>query len=86
MRLKSGDIEHGGADFVVARSAHPQPYLVSVRPLLAARASAPGVARGGNRFCARSARRRNGGDRVSLRELFGLTEAEAALAQALDLA
>ena len=64
LRLKSGNVEHGGADFVAARSAHPQPYLVSVRPLIAGARERAGVAaRGGNRFCARSAHRRNGGDR-----------------------
>ena len=84
LRLKSGDVEHGGADFVAARSAHPQPYLVSVRPLLAARASAPASPHAAAIVFVRDPLAGGTAATGTLRELFGLTEAEAALAQALQ--
>jgi DNA-binding CsgD family transcriptional regulator len=84
LRLKSGDVEHGGADFVAARSAHPQPYLVSVRPLLAARASPPASPHAAAIVFVRDPLAGGTAATGTLRELFGLTEAEAALAQALQ--
>jgi DNA-binding CsgD family transcriptional regulator len=83
LRLKAGDADATANDFVAPRATGERPYLVSVRPLLG---------RGGPRQPAQAAAIVFVRDPLAhgtaaagtLRELFGLTEAEAALAQALQ--
>ena len=83
LRLKVGDVAHGGADFVAVRAAHAQPYLVSMRPLVhgaAVHSSPLAVAI----VFVRDPLARGGVPVSTLREVFGLTDAEAALARALQ--
>jgi DNA-binding CsgD family transcriptional regulator/PAS domain-containing protein len=85
LRLKSGQTEEvPAADFVAARSAHPQPYLVSVRPLFAAHVSAPTLLHAVAIAFVRDPLSGGTAATGTLRELFGLTIAEAALARALQ--
>jgi DNA-binding CsgD family transcriptional regulator len=85
LRLKIGELRHAPvADFVAARSSPGQPYLVSVRPLFAAPASAPASPLPVAIVFMRDPLARNPAATGTLRELFGLTAAEAALAQALQ--
>jgi DNA-binding CsgD family transcriptional regulator len=83
VRLKIGELGAGAADFIALRAGQRQPYLVSLRPL---------VAGGGGRSLPNAVAIVFVGDPGArgvatigtLRELFGLTEAEAALACALQ--
>jgi DNA-binding CsgD family transcriptional regulator len=82
-RLKDGDVRATAVDFTAARSADAPPYLVSVRPLV----ESP---RHGSEHQAvavvfvRDPSARHAAAIGTLREAFGLTEAEASLAQALQ--
>jgi DNA-binding CsgD family transcriptional regulator len=84
LRLRSGGVGQGGADFVAARSASAQPYLVSVRPLLAVPASTSISPHAAAIVFVRDPLAGGTAATDTLRELFGLTEAEAALAQAVQ--
>jgi DNA-binding CsgD family transcriptional regulator/PAS domain-containing protein len=82
-RLKRGEVDAVAADFIAARRSGGPPCLVSVRPLLD---SAP---RGAERRAVaavfvRDPLRRHAAAIRTLREIFGLTDAEAHLAQALQ--
>jgi DNA-binding CsgD family transcriptional regulator len=82
-RLADGDVRAPiTSDFAAPRRAGGEPYLVSVRPLLdKSRAqSAKSVAI----VFVRDPLARNAAAIGTLRDLFGLTEAEAALAQAVQ--
>jgi DNA-binding CsgD family transcriptional regulator/PAS domain-containing protein len=82
-RLKNGTVASAGAiDFVAAGSASSTPYVVSVRPLAstgrdAARGAVAAV-------FVRDRQAHSAAAITTLREIFGLTEAEASLAQALQ--
>jgi DNA-binding CsgD family transcriptional regulator len=81
--LKRGEVDAVAADFIAARRSGGPPCLVSVRPLLD---SAP---RGAERRAVaavfvRDPLRRHAAAIRTLREIFGLTDAEAHLAQALQ--
>jgi DNA-binding CsgD family transcriptional regulator/PAS domain-containing protein len=83
-RLANGDVKALAArDFIVPRRSGSEPYLVSVRPLLAG-----SHARQPQKYLAilfvRDPLARGAPVLGALRELFGLTEAEAALALALQ--
>ena len=85
LRLKIGELRHAPvADFIAARSSRGQPYLVSVRPLMAGPASARASPHAVAIVVVRDPLARNPAATDTLRELFGLTEAEAVLAQALQ--
>jgi DNA-binding CsgD family transcriptional regulator len=84
LRLRSGDVGLGSSDFVAARAPNAQPYLVSVCPLLAASASGPASPHAVAIVFVRDPLARQPAAAGALRELFGLTEAEAGLAQALQ--
>jgi DNA-binding CsgD family transcriptional regulator len=82
LALRSGAVQAGGGDFVVARPSGATPYMVSVRPLKESR-SGPS-----SRSAVAIVLVRNpsgdGSENVRLlREVFGLTNAEAGLALAL---
>jgi DNA-binding CsgD family transcriptional regulator len=83
-RLAGGDVRSTVTpDFTVPRRSGGEPYLVSVRPLLDrshSRQSAKAVAI----VFVRDPLARGAAAIGTLRDLFGLTEAEAALAQALQ--
>jgi DNA-binding CsgD family transcriptional regulator len=81
-RLKGGGAA-AATDFIVARAAGEPPYLVSVRPLArpAERRSVRGAIAA---VFVRDPLGRNTAAIATLREIFGLTEAEAVLAQALQ--
>jgi DNA-binding CsgD family transcriptional regulator len=83
-RLAGGDVRSTATpDFTVPRRSGGEPYLVSVRPLLDrphSRQSAKAVAI----VFVRDPLARGAATIGTLRDLFGLTEAEAALAQALQ--
>ena len=75
------------ADFVAARSGTRQSYLVSVRPLSGAGGTIAGAKQPSQAAAivfVRDPRMRGSASIGTLRELFGLTEAEATLAQALQ--
>jgi DNA-binding CsgD family transcriptional regulator len=84
LRLKAGEPNHASAaDFIAARSAGRQPYLVLVRPLI----GKPGPrqpAQAAAIVFVRDPLARSSAAIGALRDLFGFTEAEAALAQALQ--
>lgn len=81
-RFRSGDLHHNGAaDFHVPRKLGAPPYLVSVRPLLDNKHAGNGAV--AIVFVRDPMVRSVAGLRI-LREILGLTEAEAALAQALQ--
>jgi DNA-binding CsgD family transcriptional regulator/PAS domain-containing protein len=85
LRLKIGELRHTPvADFVAARSPPGQPYLVSVRPLIAAAARARASPYAAAIVFVRDPLTSGSVATDTLRELFGLTEAEAVLAQALQ--
>jgi DNA-binding CsgD family transcriptional regulator/PAS domain-containing protein len=82
LALRSGAVQAGGGDFVVARPSGATPYVISVRPLKGSR-SGPS-----SRSAVAIVLVRNpsgdGSENVRLlREVFGLTNAEAGLALAL---
>src|ERR1051325_9054713 len=82
-RLQSGTIHSAGAtDFIASRSGSAAPYVVSVRPLAdAGRDPARGAVAA---VFVRDPQAHNSAAIPTLREIFGLTEAEASLAQALQ--
>jgi len=83
-QLRSGDPRHAGADFPVARASGAPPYLVSVRPIPRNRRdSRPEMAADAIVFIRDPTSRNTAAIRL-LREVFGLTDAEASLAQALQ--
>jgi DNA-binding CsgD family transcriptional regulator len=79
-RLRGGDLRQTGVDFHVPRPSGAAPYLVSVRPLLdkAATKGAVAVVFIRDPVTASAASLR------ALREMFGMTRAEAHLAQAIQ--
>jgi DNA-binding CsgD family transcriptional regulator len=84
LRLRSGEADSAaGTDFRAARSAGGQFYLVSVRPLLGGAARKQPSSAVAIVF-ARDPHAPSVAATVTLRDLFGLTEAEAGLAQALQ--
>lgn len=82
-RLRNGTIRNAGAiDFVAPRIGDAAPYVVSVRPL-----AGPGGDPARSAIAAvfvRDPQAHNAAAIPTLREIFGLTEAEASLAQALQ--
>jgi DNA-binding CsgD family transcriptional regulator/PAS domain-containing protein len=81
--LRGGNPERGGRDFSVARGSEAPAYLVSVRPL--AKSRDPGRCGDALTLVLVSDPLRAGGAASGLlREVFGLTVAEAGLAQALQ--
>lgn len=83
-RIRDGKADTASAtDFIAARSAGGPPYLVSVRPLLGKPAPQQPTQAVAVVF-ARDTLARGAATTGMLRELFGLTAAEAALAQALQ--
>jgi DNA-binding CsgD family transcriptional regulator len=83
LRLRAGTPDRASAtDFVAARSAGGQPYMVAVRPSIGR--SAPRQAAQAAIVFLRELGASFTATKGTLRELFGLTEAEAALAQALQ--
>ncbi len=83
LRLKTGELGVGAVDFIAARTGQRQPYLVSVRPLvagLAGRSTPHAVVI----VFVRDPGARGEAAPGTLRALFGLTDAEAALACALQ--
>jgi DNA-binding CsgD family transcriptional regulator len=79
-RLRSGDVREGGVDFHVARPSGAAPYLVSVRPLMDKAALKGAVAV----VFIRDPVSANAASLRALREMFGMTKAEAHLAQAIQ--
>jgi DNA-binding CsgD family transcriptional regulator/PAS domain-containing protein len=73
-----------GSDFPVMRSGGAPPYYVSVRPLPAGDKRRGAEAQGVAIVFVRDPASRNAAATRMLREVFGLTEAEASLAQALQ--
>jgi DNA-binding CsgD family transcriptional regulator len=85
VRLRDGDAAAAaGSDFPVPRSAGAPPYLVSVRPLMDRERRYFGETTGIAIVFVRDPSSRNAAAIRVLREIFGLTEAEASLAQALQ--
>jgi DNA-binding CsgD family transcriptional regulator len=83
-RLRAGEVDGVAAtDFVAARSAADQSYLVSIRPVLDRAGTQPPSQAAAIVFVA-DPRARSATPVSTLRRLFGLTDAEAALAQALQ--
>jgi DNA-binding CsgD family transcriptional regulator len=83
-QLRSGDPRHASADFPVARTSGAPPYLVSVRPIPSNhRNSRLAMAADAIVFIRDPLSRNTAAIRL-LREVFGLTDAEASLAQALQ--
>jgi DNA-binding CsgD family transcriptional regulator/PAS domain-containing protein len=80
--LRSGSLQAGGADFVVARPSGAAPYVVSVRPLMASR-NDRSLSRPVAIVFIRNSPDRGMDDVSLLREVFGFTNAEASLALAL---
>jgi DNA-binding CsgD family transcriptional regulator len=84
LRLKAGEVERAPvADFIAGRSARGQPYLVSMRPLIGGAARRQPTDPVAIVFV-RDPLASGAASVDMLRELFALTEAEAALAQALQ--
>jgi DNA-binding CsgD family transcriptional regulator len=79
-RLHGGDVREGGVDFYVARPSGAAPYLVSVRPLLDKAAAKGAIAI----VFVRDPVSANAAPLRTLREIFGMTKAEAHLAQAIQ--
>jgi DNA-binding CsgD family transcriptional regulator len=88
LRLGAAKVDTApSADFAAARSGGQQPYLVSVRPLGGAGATIVGPKQPSQVAAivfVRDPRMSGAAPIDTLRELFGFTEAEAALAQALQ--
>jgi DNA-binding CsgD family transcriptional regulator len=83
LRLRAGQADSAAStDFMAARAAGGQSYLVSVRALGSAARKQPSTAVA--IVFARDPRTPGVSPTVTLRDLFGLTEAEAGLAQALQ--
>jgi len=79
-RLRSGDPQTS-TDFVAARSSGEAPYVVSVRPLFESESA--GAQRKAVVFI-HDLRGHSAAAAATLRDIFGFTEAEASLAQALQ--
>lgn len=79
-RLRGGDLHHAGVDFHVPRPSGVAPYLVSVRPLLDKTVPKGAVAA----VFVRDPVIANAASLRALREMFGMTKAEAHLAQAIQ--
>jgi DNA-binding CsgD family transcriptional regulator len=83
-RMKSGArADPAATDFIVARATGDPPYVVSVRPLAETAERSAGRKAIAAVFV-RDPLARNPAAVATLREIFGLTEAEAGLAQALQ--
>ena len=82
-RLRNSDPRHAGCDFPVMRPSGAPPYLVSVRPIPVSRRDAHTVSRADAIVFFRDPMSRHAAATHMLREVFGLTEAEASVAQAL---
>jgi DNA-binding CsgD family transcriptional regulator len=80
-RLRSSDPQTS-TDFVAARSSGKAPYVVSVRPLLESESA--GAQRKAAVVFIHDPRGHNAAAAATLRDIFGFTEAEASLAQALQ--
>jgi DNA-binding CsgD family transcriptional regulator len=83
-QLRSGDPRHASADFPVARASGAPPYLVSVRPIPSNRRHSRLETAADAIVFIRDPLSRNTAATRLLREVFGLTDAEASLAQALQ--
>jgi DNA-binding CsgD family transcriptional regulator len=83
-RLRNSDPDSVGCDFPIMRPSGAPPYLVSVRPLPLNRRDAHAEARADAIVFFRDPMSRNAAATHVLREVFGLTEAEASIAQALQ--
>jgi DNA-binding CsgD family transcriptional regulator/PAS domain-containing protein len=83
-QLRSGDPRHASADFPVARTSGAPPYLVSVRPIPSNRRDSRLETAADAIVFIRDPLSRNTAAIRLLREVFGLTDAEASLAQALQ--
>jgi DNA-binding CsgD family transcriptional regulator len=79
-RLRGGDVRQRGVDFHVPRPSGAAPYLVSVRPLLDKTAAKGAIAV----VFVRDPVSANAASLQALREMFGMTKAEAHLAQAIQ--
>jgi len=79
-RLRGGDVREAGVDFHVPRPSGAAPYLVSVRPLLDKAATKGAVAV----VFIRDPVSASAASLSALREMFGMTKAEAHLAQAIQ--
>jgi len=79
-RLRGGDVRQAGVDFHVPRPSGAAPYLVSIRPLLDKAAPRGAVAV----VFIRDPVIANAASLRPLREIFGMTKAEAHLAQAIQ--
>jgi DNA-binding CsgD family transcriptional regulator len=78
--LRGGEVRQAGVDFHVARPSGAAPYLVSVRPLMDKAAAKGAVAV----VFIRDPVNANAAPLRALREMFGMTKAEAHLAQAIQ--
>jgi DNA-binding CsgD family transcriptional regulator/PAS domain-containing protein len=83
-QLRSGDPRHASADFPVVRASGAPPYLVSVRPIPSNRRDSRLETAADAIVFIRDPLSRNTAATRLLREVFGLTDAEASLAQALQ--
>jgi DNA-binding CsgD family transcriptional regulator len=79
-RLRGGDVRHAGIDFHVPRPSGAAPYLVSIRPLLDKAVPKGAVAA----VFVRDPVMASAAPLRALREMFGMTKAEAHLAQAIQ--
>lgn len=84
VKLRDGELADASADFVVARPSGSPPYAVSVRPIPGKRGDSQADARAVAMVFFHDPLSRSGAAIQVLREVFGLTEAEAHLAQALQ--
>jgi DNA-binding CsgD family transcriptional regulator/PAS domain-containing protein len=82
--LRNGDPRHASADFPVARASGAPPYLVSVRPIPRNHRDSRLATTADAIVFIRDPLSRNTAAIRLLREVFGLTDAEASLAQALQ--
>jgi PAS domain-containing protein len=83
-QLRNSDPRHASADFPIARPSGAPPYLASVRPIPSNRHAGRLETPADAVVFIRDPTSRNTAAIRMLREVFGLTEAEASLAQALQ--
>jgi len=83
-RLRAGGSQDASADFPATRASGGPPYLISVRPIPVARRDLPAHSAAVAIVFVHDPLSRNAAAMRVLQEIFGLTEAEAALAQALQ--
>jgi DNA-binding CsgD family transcriptional regulator len=81
--LAGADVTAEAADFFVRRPSGATPFLVSIRPLFEATAHLHGKKNAALIIFVRDPECRHSGATRALRQTFGLTEAEAGLAEAL---